>query len=709
MLHILPGALFLIVLLVVLVFRPILRDRLLIRNYFFPTVILAAVLMPMMVYGILVYIGAGNGSLWVAEGSKDGYQPSLAWSVYYQFVDPGNQQMAASNYVAWTTTLAILGTIILNGLLVSSLINIVDRRKERWLKGEIRYSSCHINHHTIVIGGSDISVGIIRSIIEKRRNRGPIVVLAKCDIEDLRRRILSAVGDRGNVVLCYGDRTSQDDIRSVHPHLADEVFVIGEEVNQQNDDESYHDTLNMRCLHLLGKAAEHRPAKRGELTCHVMFEYQTTFAALQIVDIDEAKIAFRPFNYYESCALNVFSGDYPTKEHPAKYMPLDGEGITEQDTCFVHLVVVGMSRMGIAMANIAAHLAHYPNFEREGSSEKIRTRISFVDINVEQEAQYYMGRFEELFKLARYRFYDPDNAAASKPWQCDMAKYYPEEHLGEDFIDVEWEFVGGAIDSEGVRRYLVDVARNKRAKLTIAICLPESNRAVASAIYMPDEVFSSSSTQQVLVYQRKGGEIIDQISASNYHYHGKLRPFGMDDSCYNLERIDEITAINKRIDSEYKTAKNEYRKCKPQTVANKAKSNAANLWSNYYNIYSARSKFRACTPDIVISHGLASDYEFKDHFEMMLGRMEHNRWNVEQLLMRYRPLTKEEQDGAKMVSAEGDDAEKNRLKSQGAHLDICSNSMLDRIDVGISQMDRALVDVLPGAYRGLYGTLKTKE
>ncbi|MBR5848957.1 MAG: hypothetical protein IKY69_05770, partial [Bacteroidaceae bacterium] len=48
--------------------------------------------------------------------------PPLLWTVYYQFIDPGNQHMTATkNGRAWAAIIAILGVFLLNGLLVSTI------------------------------------------------------------------------------------------------------------------------------------------------------------------------------------------------------------------------------------------------------------------------------------------------------------------------------------------------------------------------------------------------------------------------------------------------------------------------------------------------------------------------------------------------------------------------------------------------------------
>jgi hypothetical protein len=82
-----------------------------------------------------------------------------------------------------------------------------------------------------------------------------------------------------------------------------------------------------------------------------------------------------------------------------------------------------------------------------------------------------------------------------------------------------------------------------------------------------------------------------------------------------------------------------------------------------------------------------------------LGKVEHNRWVVEQLLLRYRPLTQREQTGAKVETLCSSSAKKNVLKKNFAHLDICSNAVLDKVDYKMSELDKKLIAVLPGEYR----------
>ncbi len=791
--------------------------------------------------------------------------PSIFWTVYYHFIDPGNQHMTTSQSGrGWSALIAILGVFLLNGLLVSSIIGWIDSRKEKWLKGEVRYKwFLKFKKHYVILGGNDVTVGIVSQILDeilKANNilRPYVLIQTSRDVESFRRELFSNLteDEQKLIVIYYGNRTSKEDIKELVIKNAKEVYIIGEDI-RTDDMESYHDTINMECLKLISENIQENEKYNSEkpLICRVMFEYQTSFNILQVTDVDGQKIDFRPFNYYETWAQNVLVCQELEKKENCKYLPLeDFDGIQAGQDTFVHLVVVGMSRMGLAMAIEAAHLAHYPNF----CTNKKRTRITFIDASMEQEKHFFMSRFKDMFSLANYR--DITNATGNiysdlkaYPWLNPLedvsckSPYCNSDHLGKDFVDIEWEFINGSIENPNIQQYLTDAATNADAKLTIAICLPENSRAIAAATYLPDSVYKSDSTLQILVYQRLNEDLLKQINL-NDRYNKKLKAFGMARHSYNMSLMSISNFIEGYVNNAYsefneKRIKNiienynhkltesdicelspsytlildfaemqalrnairqswiewfdhnttfddkwEKRKNKIYSdieerivkaiavydVANKYKNTntltdadiselsplfdrikdrddllilrkeiydrwiewltcnnenweesrtkineeienkiidavgtiseytediksgktmAAMRWSNTYNIYSMWTKFR-CFGINPIKH----EY-FDDATLPALGRMEHNRWIVEQLLLRYRALTTVEQENAKIIGKYSPSVIKGLLKKDFAHLDICSNDKLNEIDYNIAELDQALVKVLPGAYR----------
>lgn len=667
--------------------------------------------------------------------------PDIFWGTYYHFIDPGNQHMTSTKAArVWTAIIAILGVFLLNGLLVSSIVGWIDKRKEEWLKGSVRYDRLlGKTSHYVIIGGNDMVPGVVSELFNKMTvgKFDYILIQTSRDVEDFRRELFSnlTVDQQQKVIIYYGNRNSVTDIAELQLQTAQEVYVLGEE-SRTDDLESYHDTMNMECLKLIGKEIEAVSgfSEKNKLVCRVMFEYQTSFNVFQVTDVDGDKIKFLPFNYYEKWAQNVLICQTPCGGAACKYgyLPLEGSsGIKAGDNTYVHLVIVGMSRMGVAMAIEAAHMAHYPNYEEIG----VRTRITFIDQNAAGEKEFFMGRFKELFALSHWRYGNVTERTLI--WEKEH-EVSGSNHLGGDFIDIEWEFINGSIENAAVQQYLLESSSDENAKLTVAICLPENSRAIAAAAYMPDELYRSQNTLQVLVYQRLSDELVRQINANNGRYHKKMRAFGMARSCYDSQLVELAESIEPVIAEAYDM----YSDCmkwkrehlpesenmsseqvklsvieekakktdKKKEIESSNKSNSAKMWSNHYNIYSMWTKFRCITTED--GHVFNPSEENFDALGSMmmkeLGMMEHNRWVVEQLLLRYRPLTKEEQEDAKISDLYSSSDRKDFYKkNMNAHLDICSNGRLDEVDYKMSELDRTLISVLPEAYRKYLDT-KTK-
>ena len=91
----------------------------------------------------------------IYKGQKD---PTLLWTILYHYIDPGNQHMTSSKYGRWAALfIAVLVFFLLNGLLISTLINWFDRRREHWLNGNIRYNRCSFWFENVafVIGANE--------------------------------------------------------------------------------------------------------------------------------------------------------------------------------------------------------------------------------------------------------------------------------------------------------------------------------------------------------------------------------------------------------------------------------------------------------------------------------------------------------------------------------------------------------------------------
>ena len=86
-------------------------------------------------------------------------------------------------------------------------------------------------------------------------------------------------------------------------------------------------------------------------------------------------------------------------ENPA----LDRDAITYESETHVHLVIIGMSRMGGTIGVEAAHLLHFPNFCRD---KNIKSVITFIDENADREMNFFCGRYRHYFEISSTHYYD---------------------------------------------------------------------------------------------------------------------------------------------------------------------------------------------------------------------------------------------------------------------------------------------------------------
>ena len=352
--------------------------------------------------------------------------------------------------------------------------------------------------------------------------------------------------------------------------------------------------------------------------------------------LSERLIDFLPFNFYETWAEKVLvRGLYTPHDKGSeviRYVPIDGDGIGYDSNRYVHLVIVGMTSMGIAMGVKAAHIAHYPNFLRDRSK---RTRISFIDMNADTEFDRLRGRYDSLFDMCDYRVIDT----------VEPAKSYANPNTDDKFTDIEFEFIKGSVESRPIQELLQHWAEEEDGRLlTIAICFEIPQKSIATALYMPRLVYEKAHS--ILVRQNVSCSTIELIRKA--HQYGKLRAFGMLDECYDIDddcmkRVRRINFIYHKITPEQPF---------PQTL-NDIEARAlweelstVHRWSNVYNAHSIPSKRR--------SFGKSEPENLDEDTALieMMAEVEHNRWNMEKLIMGYRPTTPGEDEEIQRLGKE---------------------------------------------------------
>lgn len=655
--------------------------------------------------------------------------PNIFWSTYFHFIDAGNQHMTTTKSGRlWAAVIAMFGVFLLNGLLVSSIIGWIDKRKEDWRTGTIRYKTRHLGkyRYAIVIGANEIASSVIKNLFTSRvegeinykcegDNRYVVLHTSRNPIE-VRAELASHLTplEMKRVIIYNGLRDSAKEMESLHPEYATEIYILGES-SLTDGSETYHDAMNMRCVNIITDVLDQTKDKRELMrkhnghsvrkVCKVMFEYDTTSSIFQFSDISDKikdNMVFIPFNRYESWARKVIvDGVY----NDIEYMPLEGTGIAADSLEFVHLVIVGMSKMGIAIGVEALLQAHYMN------SDKARTRITFIDTNADQEKDFFKGRYPNMFELIRTRYIDATaEEDCTKDW-CDplSEKDSRWSHLNskpESFLDVEVEFIKGAIESEGVRKCLRQISDDKKAKLTIAICLTYTHQAIAASLYMPIEVYKNERLQQILVYQRESEDILSNLNSdkSDLRYE-KIRPFGMLYGEYMNDRSLYLKAMLSN--AAYCIANGYIIEGWPEDIANKNDKgyvavrrewnelSVAKMWSNRYYADSIYIKIRNLLPGnrVFCSQHSIEKYclwrngrkrmldlidEVLKNNENQLAVCEHNRWNIQQLLAGYSPADKELDAIFKSINSKEEDMNSIMDRYMAWKMDNLNSSVLPK-------------------------------
>lgn len=566
---------------------------------------------------------------------------------------------------------------------------------------------------------------LANSLIHKE-NINYVLIQTQRDAETVRKELNAEINDEKlarNVIIYSGDRTSWHELEELQLDKAQEIYIIGE---PSHIDGSSHDAINLQCWDLI--TDRFKEVREVRIPVHVMFEYQSTFSAFQYTDLkfEQSKtFRFIPFSIYETWAQQVLIGK--KKSGDMNYIPLDGwDGISYSSNQRVHLIVAGMSKMGMALAIEAAHIAHYPNFNNRATGRP-RTLITFIDRNAKREMLFFMGRFRDLFQLARWRYikapdvivrqndtswdiYDTigeisDRSNKNYTWHYplvdeDFNSPYRGNYLGEDLIDIDFEFIEGDVALPVIQKYIEDAGADNTSKTTIAVCFPVAVEAMSAALFFPPSVYKNA--QQILVQQPKSGALVNAI---RYGLTGEdsskfkiLKPFGMIEKCDYLSRINSV--LPKLVAYAYKCLPDSSLMEKYSETGNLhdfievvednwlsisadgGKSTIAKRWSNLYCANSFDSKVRSAGIDLD-----SKDCSLDDSTTKTLAKIEHNRWIMEQLLLGVRPVDR----SYKGKLPVNDKKTRSELKNHNIHPDLISNEML-----GITKIfDEEIARIIP--------------
>ena len=572
----------------------------------------------------------------------------------------------------------VAGVVIFTGMIISVMTNMIERRVENYREGRIHYLK---SGHYIVMGYDDMVPSMITDIIK----RGDyVLILSSAQAENIREKLSRSFTQKQlkQVIINYGHRTSQEPYKDIHLESAAEIFVVGYHSKPE------HDAINVECVDSIRQYLEQCDATQRPRRITCVFKDLDTYAAFKTSNIfrkvSDLGIEFVPYNYFAGWAKQVFVKreyrDFENPEKTYKYPAVYGDGIRPDDERFVHLVFVGTTNFAVAFAMEAAHVLHFPN------ADKAKTRITFIDKNADKEKDEFIIRYRHFFEVQSYYYYDlsKDSSGSKKEPEGLRDENVVFTGSSRDFLDVEFEFIKGDVFSQPVQERIAQWAQeHKRTQyFSIFLALADQRQNFVMSMNMPDDVYDKEipvfirqdhsdnfitnlrngvlasvrydETYSKAVYSSVvGGNLQQEPCDVRY---ANIYPFGMNETAYSddnhsLRRAMLINFLYATADySCYKFQSIEALSDLPvEKIWFDAKGYWRNLsvalkWSNLYSAYAMRTKLAT----LHVMRGLAIDNRESDFNDLndkeveYMARVEHNRWNVEKLLMGYRKARPEE-------------------------------------------------------------------
>ena len=590
------------------------------------------------------------------------------------YIGDTGQGNAVHGWMLIASSLTFLfGAFVFNGIIIGIITTSIERRVDNHRQGHLHYLK---SGHYIIMGYDDMVPSFISHIFNKYEDAYVLILTAK-DTIGIRERLLKSFSEQRmkHIIINYGHRTSTEYYKDIYLESAEEVFVVG------NHSNAAHDAINVECVDSISRYLKDKEQKPARITC--AFKDLDTYAAFKtseiFKEIKDLNIDFLPYNFYTGWSKQVFvkrfyrDFDNPGQEY--RYPLVYGNGIKPDDDKYVHLVFVGTTNFAVAFAMEAANVLHFPN------ANKRKTRITFIDVKVDKEKDEFITRNRHFFEVQPYYFYDLTNEKDEKKEEQGLRDEYV-IFAGKDreFLDVEFEFIKGNVFSKKVQDEISKWAREHKDKkqcLSIFLALADSRENFVMGMNMPDDVYANEVP--VFIRQNRSDNFVTNLRNEDTKKEGEkftysvvkdeeveskerdaryahIYPFGMNETAFSADYHSLKRA--KLINYLYSTANYETYKFQGILVLDAIpeakiweeanamwqKLSVALKWSNLYNSYTMRTKQRT----LRAMRGLSIDDESRDYdtlsdYEVeQLAIVEHNRWNVEKLLMGYRKPKKDE-------------------------------------------------------------------
>lgn len=663
-------------------------DRILAQGLLRQVMLLVALMALMFVVSFLLL--TFSGSDWIAYCRENNISK---WAFpFYLLIIPDafdnfcRSEVVGSLPVFFACIIYIIGVILFTGMIISVMTNMIERRVENHKHGLIHYLE---SGHYVMMGYDEIMPSFIHHVFQKDKE-AYVLILTSARVADVTEKLRKSFGaeQMKRIIINYGHRTSPESYKDIHLESAEQIFVIGRRSHPA------HDAINVECVDSICKYFKQRNILTLPQSITCVFNDLDTYAAFKTTEIFGEVAAlgmeFHPYNFYNEWAKQVFVKRYHVDMgnvgKPYEYPAVFGDGIDKYDPKYVHLVFVGATDFAVAFAMEAAQVLHFPNFSH---NHKPKTRITLIDLFADREMNEFVTRNRHFFYVQSYLYRDLSDDKRvelnSKEWKdkeiktCDLYSDSDNRNTmmvspkgGDDFLDVEFEFIKGDIFSHQVQDVISGWANEKdKQYLSIFLTMEQQRSNFVLGMNMPDTVYENAipvfirqdlSDNFVTNLRKADSKTVKYYAVDNMEgeyrkgRYANIYPFGMNETVYTAD-VKSLKRA-KLINYLYNTADYGTYKFKSQLVLDSIPTSMiweeadrqwlglteALKWSNLYSSYTIRTKLatlRAMRKLKLTDRTHDTDALSEEEVEE-LAKVEHNRWNVEKLLMGYRRPRKEE-------------------------------------------------------------------
>ena len=477
--------------------------------------------------GLVLFTVVGVvGNLARAHVYKDALPHAQTWKEFVFTIVGGLDAAAEADAasVVYAVVVRLLAAIVVGGLVTSLFCALAERIGDMKLKGLLPPV---LKGHYIIAGFGPSTAELVRMLLNPpededlacwnptenvpplRRRR--VLVCTGFNVEDARVALGSALPPAlfARVSFAAGDlhasgAAADQLFMTLSLPSARQLYVLGDSEDPRNSAVSTLAFARKASAFL----ATHPPAV-GTIPVHVQCDAETPFEFHRdLFDIacgsQVPAVHLVPFGIYEGWARRIWGSLTANREFAPDFAPLSGNR-------YAHIVVVGLSGIGSAVFQEAIRVCHF--------ASGARTRITVVD---------------------------PDSALHRR-----FLIRHPSLHLLPD-IHIDW--LNDSLESEPVRDLLRRAAEDTDCLLSIAICLPDDDEALAAALSLPEEVYRHrmaakpktirdryrESAPRVWVRQRSAATASAARRNLRFEF---VRPFGMDEGGFPAEFLQESSAM----------------------------------------------------------------------------------------------------------------------------------------------------------------------